>query len=321
MMKRDKFVTYAWFVVAYTIFVIAFGALVRATGSGAGCGSHWPTCNGEVLPTLARMETATEFGHRLTSGLAGIIVIGLTVWAFRRPSNRATKTGAVLSLVFIIIEGLIGAALVRLELVEDNASVLRAVAIALHLVNTLILLAWMGLTAWAASKPQDLKLRLQRRTLVLLGVGLVGMLVLSAMGAVTALGDTLFPSESLAAGLRDDIDPNAHFLIRLRVIHPVLAVIVSVYLVSVVPMLSSRIESQRIGRLSNQLIALIGLQIVVGVVNVVLLAPLWMQVIHLVLADILWLTLIVLTGEFAEAEAAIPQEGQYLQGRAYSGAD
>ncbi len=318
-MKQDRFVQYAWLVVGYTVFVIAFGALVRATGSGAGCGSHWPTCNGSVLPAFEQMQTMIEFGHRITSALAGFLVIGLVVWAYQRPSNKATKTGAILSLVFIIIEGLIGAALVRLELVEDNASTLRAVAIAVHLVNTLILLGVMGLTAWAGAKPLDLRLKADTKTLIVLGIGIIGMLALSAMGAVTALGDTLFPAESLAEGIRADLDPTTHFLVRLRVIHPMLAVLVSIYLITVVPPLARQSKNPRAERFSTQLVILIGVQIVVGVVNVILLAPLWMQVVHLVLADILWLTLIAVVGETAIAETET--SGAFVQNPVYAGTD
>lgn len=319
-MRRDNFVKYAWLVVAYTIFVIAFGVLVRATGSGAGCGSYWPTCNGSILPALERLETAIEFGHRVTSGFAGILVIGLVVWAFRRPANRMTRTHAILSLVFILIEGLIGAALVRLELVEDNASTLRAIAIAVHLVNTLILLGVMGVTAWAAAKPVDFKPQVDGRTMALISIGLVGMLLLSAMGAVTALGDTLFPAETLSEGLQAKFDPTAHFLVRLRIIHPALAVIVSIYLVMVAPMLARQSHNKRVERLSTQLIVLIGIQMVVGVVNVILLAPLWVQVVHLVLADLLWLTLIIFSGELTVAEEFALEE-EFVQKAAYAGTD
>src|SRR5688500_2735288 len=143
-MNNSRFTKYAWFLVLYNMFVIVWGAVVRATGSGAGCGNHWPTCTGSILPSLEQLETVIEFVHRLTSGLDGILVIVLVVWAFRlQPVQAFVRRMAVMSLIFIIIEGGLGAALVRFELVAENSSWARAVMIGLHLLNTLILLAFL----------------------------------------------------------------------------------------------------------------------------------------------------------------------------------
>src|SRR5690349_12155862 len=141
----SRFTKYAWVVVAFLVLVILWGAIVRATGSGAGCGNHWPTCNGEIIPAPETIERMIEFGHRVTSGLSGFLVLGLLIWAFRSnfPENKVfIRWMAVLTFVFIIIEGGLGAALVRFELVAENASSTRAIVIALHLGNTLILLAF-----------------------------------------------------------------------------------------------------------------------------------------------------------------------------------
>jgi heme A synthase len=281
--------------------VIVWGAVVRATGSGAGCGSHWPTCNGEVLPSIAELETAVEFIHRVTSAFSGVLVIALVVWAFRRPSVRFTRIMAVLSLVFILIEGGIGAALVRLELVEDNASTLRAVMIALHLVNTLFLMAWLALTAWSGAKTASpgvstwlVRAPLSPRLLTLLGIAVVGTMILSAAGAVTALGDTLFLSGALEQ-VTDD--PRNHFLIQLRVIHPVLAVVVSVYLFLVGGMFIQAAEKDSVRRLVYLLYAAIVMQTIIGVANITFLAPVVLQMLHLLMADVLWITLVILSAE------------------------
>ncbi|HEY3289368.1 MAG TPA: COX15/CtaA family protein, partial [Anaerolineae bacterium] len=200
--RRPWLPVFAWCVTGFNMLVIAWGALVRATGSGAGCGSHWPQCNGSLLPDLARIETAIEFGHRVSSVLAGLLVIILVLWVMRSNLNRLTRLSSWSSLAFIILEGILGALLVRLELVADNTSTLRAGVVALHLVNTLMLLASLGLTAFASGrvKPVSLTRRPTRVVTWLLGIGLVAMALLSAMGAVTALGDTLFPATSLSTG-------------------------------------------------------------------------------------------------------------------------
>ncbi|MGH8637336.1 MAG: COX15/CtaA family protein, partial [Burkholderiales bacterium] len=93
---------FAWSVLLYTVGVIAWGAYVRATGSGAGCGAHWPLCNGVVLPRSPTIATIIELSHRVTSGIALVAVLALLVWVFRacRPGHPA-RTGAVLSTCFM----------------------------------------------------------------------------------------------------------------------------------------------------------------------------------------------------------------------------
>ncbi len=196
-MKLSRFAWYAWGVLAYNILVILWGAFVRASGSGAGCGSHWPTCNGEVIHWPEQTETLIEFTHRLTSGLALILIVGLLVWAFRSyPKGHPVRVGAVLSFIFILTEALIGAGLVLFGWVDENASAARAVAIAIHLVNTFILLAVLTLTAWWAS-PGGKPLQLKNSWLNgALGLGFLAILGVGATGAVIALGDTLFPAAS-----------------------------------------------------------------------------------------------------------------------------
>lgn len=295
-MNVRNFTRYGWFVVGYNVVVILWGAVVRATGSGAGCGSHWPTCNGVIVPRAERIETLIEFSHRVTSGLAGVLVIVLLIWAFRVPVSRFTRRMAVLSLVFIVIEGAIGAGLVLLELVADNVSVARAVAIALHLVNTFLLLGFLALTAWSSGTRQRVSLNQARsRASLMLGLALILTVFISAAGAVTALGDTLFPAESLAEGLRQDFDPTANFLIRLRVIHPAIAILTSVFLIYAGQAFMAARDRAR--RPVIALYGLVALQVVGGFVNVALLAPVWMQVVHLLLADAVWLALVVAGAE------------------------
>lgn len=286
------FTRYAWFLLGYNIFVILWGAVVRATGSGAGCGNHWPDCNGEILPTPERIETVIEFTHRLTSGLDGLLVIALVVWAFRlQPVQRFIRRMSVMSLIFVIIEGILGALLVRFELVEDNASAFRAVMIALHLINTLVLLTFLTLTAWGGqrsggkgqysiSAPGWLRLSFF--------AAILGFAVMSAAGAVTALGDTLFLS-----GVISTDDPVRHFLIDLRVWHPAIAIVVSVYLLGLAYYLQQKSDSVYVQNGASRMLMLIIVQIIFGFLNIYLKAPLWMQVAHLLLADTLWVLLII----------------------------
>src|SRR5579883_1779126 len=158
--RQNLYAKFAWGVLWFNIAVILWGGVVRATGSGAGCGDHWPLCNGQVVPRSPQIETLIELAHRATSGLALVGVLGLVIGAFRWfPKKSPVRRGAVLSAVFVLMEAIIGAGLVLLKLVAKDASLLRGAYLSVHLVNTLILVAVLALTAWWASGRPDLRLR------------------------------------------------------------------------------------------------------------------------------------------------------------------
>ena len=292
---RTRFARFALFNVVYNIFVILWGAFVRATGSGAGCGDHWPTCNGEVLPRAPELETMIELTHRLTSGGALIFAVVLVVWAARVwPKGSATRSLSWATLGFMVVEALVGAAIVLLRMTADNDTIGRAVVMGVHLVNTLLLMGAMVLTAWVAAGKPVPRRDTNRSAAGLLGAAVVGMLVLGASGGVTALGDTLFPADSLAEGIAQDLSPTAHILVRLRVFHPLIAIAVGGYTI-VVAMLTGLSGPAGARRFALALVGLIVGQVVVGGLNVVLLAPVWMQLVHLLMADLVWITLVLLT--------------------------
>ncbi|MEM1181829.1 MAG: COX15/CtaA family protein [Acidobacteriota bacterium] len=300
-MTTHRFTRFAWFSLGYTMLVIVWGAFVRATGSGAGCGSNWPLCNGEVVPRAEQMETLIEFSHRITSGFALILVLVLYFWARKMalPGDRV-RSAAFWSLAFMIGEALIGAGLVLFELVADNASMTRGFSMSLHLGNTFLLLAALTLTAhWSGGGPQPRALWGDKvARLFWLSVGAV--FLIGTSGAIAALGDTLFPAGTLAEGVRQDLSPTGHIFVQLRVFHPFFAFGGAVLMLSLVAAVRAEKRPQPARRYATALNVMVLVQLLAGTVNILMHAPVWMQLVHLLLADMLWISL-VLTGNAALA--------------------
>jgi heme A synthase len=297
----SRFAKFSWGVLGYNVLVILWGAFVRATGSGAGCGSHWPTCHGEIIPRPQSVETLIEFAHRATSGIALLAVLAMFIWAFRTyPRKHVVRLGASLSLFFILTEALVGAGLVLFEWVAHNTSVARAISMAVHLVNTFLLLASLALTAWWASGGATFRLRGQGKVLHMLVTGLLAVLVVGMTGAVIALGDTLF----LGLGIQPEESPLVRTLIAIRPVHPIVAVLAGLYLsVMGIRVLNLR-PNLGVARLVMTLMMLYVVQLVAGAVNVALKAPVWMQLVHLLLSDALWVVLVLLSASALAAEQA-----------------
>ena len=306
--SHRRFAVFAWGVVVYTLLVIVWGAYVRASGSGAGCGNHWPLCNGQVLPHSRQIETLIELTHRVMSGLSLLMIVGLVVWAFRAFAKKhPVRFAASLSLLFILTEALIGAVLVRAELVAGNASMSRAVVMSIHLVNTFTLMAFLTLTAWWGSGARSIRLRGQGLVAWAFAIAVTGTLILAVSGAIAALGDTLFPSDSLATGLSQDFSTGSHFLIQLRLLHPILAIVVGIVVLLTAGIANLLRPGVWVRRSMLIVTALVVLQLCAGLLNVALLAPIWLQIVHLLLADVLWIALVLL------AASALAQSGEEAQ--------
>lgn len=292
----------AWAALAVNVITILGGTLVRATGSGAGCGESWPTCKGAIMPGLGEMTTRIEFSHRAFSGLALISLVILVVSVYRNfPKGSAARRAARLSGIAIVVESLLGAWLVLARLVEDDASVMRAISVPIHLVNTLFLLGALTATAWIVTRDQPMRWLERDRKKLMWAAG--SLLLLGATGAIAALADTLFPVESLTEGLAADFDSTAHFLTRLRTFHPVLAVLASAYLIRFASSTHARAP-----RTALTLIVLILAQLALGVLNVLLLTPVVIQILHLLLADLVWIALLILGAELGRVPLGEPEE-------------
>jgi protoheme IX farnesyltransferase len=287
---------FAWGVLFFNLLIIAVGTIVRATGSGDGCGSHWPLCDGEVIPLAPSIEKSIEFTHRVVSGIDGPLIIALLIGAFRLfPKPHPIRTFAVLSFLFTIVEALIGAVLVKKGLVAENASIARAVVMSIHLVNTFFLLAFLAITAWwASSGGERLRLKGQGAVGVSLGIAFLSMIALGISGAVTALGDTLFPARDHADALMQ-AQFGTHFLQQLRLLHPYIAGSVGLYLLLIAGLVGHLRPTAATKRYAYWVGYLFLAQVLLGFVNVLLRAPVFMQVAHLMLADFVWLATVMLS--------------------------
>ena len=301
--KQTRLAQYAWFVLAFNLLVILWGGYVSASGSGDGCGDSWPHC--EQLTDLEEtpIKTLIEVSHRLTSGLAFLLVVGLVVWTFRTlPKGHLLRRAAAITFFFMITESLVGALIVLTRLVADSEAVARVVTQPLHLINTFFLLASLTLMAWWASGGAPVRLQHQGVVLKLLVIGYVALLVVGATGTFASLASHLFPAESFAAGVQQDFSPTAPFFVKLRIWHPVAAAITGLILVIIASRIATERPNPMTQRFSRAIIALFIVEFLLGTLNAVLNAPLFTQMVHLLTADLFWITLVLLGAAALETE-------------------
>ena len=307
---------FAWGVLAFNVAVIVWGAYVRASGSGAGCGNHWPLCNGVVVPRAPQVATIIEFTHRVTSGVALLAVVGLVYWTWRVTAKRnPARKAAVVALILMLNEAWLGALLVLLQRVGQDSSAGRAVLLSLHFANTFLLLAAIALCArWLArispilgqTRPEGWgKQARSRRRFAAVAGGLGAIVCVGASGTIAALGDTLFPAKSLGAAFHADVSASSNFLLRLRVIHPALAVATIVFVLWLVIQSQNPNETGIDRRPSTAMVIFFFAQIMLGMLNVALLAPVWLQMTHLLVAEMFWISAVVASEELLRQPAFV----------------
>lgn len=287
---------FAWGVLAYNVAVIVWGSAVRATGSGAGCGDHWPLCNGTVVQHHPAVATMIEFAHRATSGIDLLCVLALVAWTFAATPHRHCARGwSVAVLVLTLNEALLGALLVLLGHTAHDTSPSRGVYLGLHLTNTLLLLAALAMTAhFLSRRAANVRGEVAVRAPGLALTGLGATLVVGVTGSLAALGDTLYPAHHLLAGIAEDFSPGSSWLLRIRWVHPAISLIAGAFIAWLIVRTWRRADGVRSRPLALGVVLLLGLQYVLGVADVALLAPTWMQMTHLLGADLLWIALVVL---------------------------
>jgi cytochrome c oxidase assembly protein subunit 15 len=250
-----------------------------------------------VIPLSPRVDTIIEFTHRCMTGGSTFLVVGLLIWTFRGTvKGHAARAFAVASMVLLLNEAFLGALLVKLGYVTGNQSMGRVVVLSIHLSNTLVLLAALTLTArllTAGQRWAELRGSGTKKLWALLGLG--ATLVVGVSGSLAALGDTLFPASSLQAAFAQDFAADSPWLLRLRGVHPVSAVIAAAFVLWLVGQARRAGE----GKVAAIVVALLAFQFALGLADVLLLAPVWMQILHLLGADLYWVALVALAAAVA----------------------
>jgi cytochrome c oxidase assembly protein subunit 15 len=275
---------YAALTLGFMVFIVLEGAVVRATGSGAGCGNHWPLCNGEIIPHHPRLATVIEFAHRQLTTVCFLLIVGLIAGTFfTRPRGHRARRAVVWTGILLLTEAVLGAVLVKGGYVESNASNMRVLMQCIHFTNTMLLLAALTVSWWwlrERSEPASLPPQAIAASLI----ALAATIVVGATGSVAALADTLFPSTSLQTALVQDFAAHSPLLVRMRWLHPAAAIVGLVCALYLAKLLR--------GAIARTLLLLIAAQFILGIADVLLLAPIWMQVLHLLGADLYWIALV-----------------------------
>jgi cytochrome c oxidase assembly protein subunit 15 len=304
---------FAWGVLAFFIATILWGAVVRATGSGAGCGDHWPLCNGTVMQQSPTLHTMIEFSHRVSAGaIDSILVLALAVWTWRGTVSGHLARWAIGSSIFLTVtEGALGAVLVKFGLTAQSRSPWRAPVEALHFSNTLLLVAALALTAHLLGRRTGFRWS-EIRVCAPVGtaIGMIAVMIVGVTGSLAALGDTLFPAKSLSSAMTQDFASTSVWLVRWRWTHPAIAILAGIFLIWILlrAVRSAKYWNNR--GLSALVLVLLAAQYLLGALDVVLLAPIWLQLAHLLGADALWATLVVLAARLALEPEETRVEGQ-----------
>lgn len=298
-----RFAKFAWFTLAYNLLVILWGVFLRASKSGDGCGQHWLTCQGEVIPSAPALKTIIEFSHRMTTGPAFVFVIILVIWAFMRfAKGSPVRKAAAVSFLFIISEVLIGAVLVLTGNTAEAQTAERPFLAIGHLINSSLLLASLTMTAWFAGDERRLRFDGRAKMIMFLSIGVAVLLLSGVSGSIAALSSMLFPSETLVEGVSKDFAASSNILVRLRLSHPILAIFTGVYLIFLSGWIKKAADDPLVTRWSNILSIVVLVQLAFGAATLLTLGPIVMQVGHLLLADLMWISFVLMTANYLASE-------------------
>lgn len=303
--KLKGFRQYALFALGFNLVVILWGVFLRASKSGDGCGQYWLTCHGEVIPSAPEFKTVIEFTHRVSTAIDGLIMLVLLIWAIRiflqlkDRQGRQILISVIGSVFFVLTEAAVGAGLVLTGNTADAVTDTRAYWSIGHLINTFILLTFLTLTVWFAKGDRWIAFRRETKAVLLIAIGFIALLLVGSSGALAALSNMLFPSQSIAEGIAKDISNESNIIVRLRISHPLLSIFTAVYLVFIAGWLKRAASgSSSVARWSNVVSILVLLQIAFGAATLLMLGPIVMQLGHLLLADAIWISFVLLTANY-----------------------
>ncbi|MDG1990781.1 MAG: COX15/CtaA family protein [Dehalococcoidia bacterium] len=295
-MKYLNAYSFSIFVIIYTLFNIALGAMVRATGSGAGCGVSWPSCNGQIVISGTSHHELIEYSHRISSGIDLLLVAILLFVVLKNFDSHLPKLLAFLSFCFILLEAGIGALIVLFQWVADDASLGRSIIVPFHLINTFFLMFFLVATSWSLLQRPSISLNyalINQKYWKKFLFGIALFFLLSISGATTALADTLFSVGDLKSEFLMDISSRAHLLTRIRILHPLIAIFTLVWLIIYSQKIAAINNVLILRRLSFMILVLFLIELLVGLLNVIFLTPLSLQIIHLLLAHFIWIVLVL----------------------------
>ncbi|WP_025225887.1 heme o synthase [Fimbriimonas ginsengisoli] len=298
-MNVSRFAKYAWLVLLYNLAAVAWGVYVRASKSGDGCGSHWPLCDGDSTPLMGPGAKLVEMSHRISTGLILPMALVMVVWAWiAYPKKHLVRKASGTVLGFVIMEALVGAALVKFGLVTTNDSAARAGVMAFHVVSTFLLLGAISLAALGASGLPTPRLKGQSTVGWIIGMACFGVITLGVSGAISALGHQLHETPNV---LQAAMNPATHWMVRLQPLHPFIAASIGLYLMLAAGLLQHLRPDPRVKAATRWVVGLFLAQLALGSLNIWLKAPIEMQMAHLMLADVNWISLVAL-GAFCLAD-------------------
>jgi cytochrome c oxidase assembly protein subunit 15 len=305
--KLSGFARFSVFALLYNFAVVLWGVFLRASKSGDGCGEHWLTCHGEVIPSAPAFKTVIEFSHRISTAVAGFVVLALVIWAFRKfRKGDAVRKAAAWTAFFILLEVAIGAVIVLTGNTAQNWTPARPYVMAAHLIITFGLLASLTLGAWFASGRPAFTLDVERKHLYVIAALVGGMLVVGVSGSIAALSNLLYePSGSLGEGIRQDLSADSPLLIQLRGFHPLTSVVFGVLLIFAMRWFKKESEGAGdVRRFADAITVLVLVQFISGFVTILMHAPILMQLLHLFLADVVWMLFVLLSASFLHRKGA-----------------
>ncbi len=287
-----RFAKFAWLVLLYNLLAVGWGVYVRASGSGDGCGSNWPLCDGDTHPLKGATSRWVEFSHRGSTELVGLLAVVMVIWAWRAfPKKHLVRKASSAVLGFTVVEALIGMVLVKFKLVTVNDSPVRALVMCLHVISTYGLLGSISIAGLAAAGLKPLRLKDQSSVGWILAMAGFGLVSLGISGAITALGHTLKPTDNV---LKLALNPATHWMVRLQPLHPLIAFSVGLYLALASGLVSHLRPDPWVRSAGKWLVGLYVCQLLLGALNIWMKAPIPVQMLHLVLADVNWISLVAL---------------------------